>query len=204
MLVAVRVDPGGDARGRICHGGHRHPFIEQSVQGGRTCRDGGQDRDEPPRQAPMRSRSPDRCVPDGLGGAADRSEREQPEAPVRIWGQTEPGSPPGTVNARRLVVAGRRTDHPCQISAATSTPRVGSCGGFSGSPKADLDASLPTYTRPTVERSAGSSAARPSTVTTQYLNNYTEQSHRGVKQRYYADARLRELRISRTVLRRVR
>ena len=38
------------------------------------------------------------------------------EAPVRIWGQTEPGSPPGTVNARRLVVAGRRTDHPCQIS----------------------------------------------------------------------------------------
>ena len=79
VLVAVRVDPGRDARGRICHGGHRHPFIEQSVQGGRTCRDGGQDRDEPPRQAPMRSRSPDRCVPDGLGGAADRSEREQPK-----------------------------------------------------------------------------------------------------------------------------
>ena len=52
------------------------------------------------------------------------------EAPVRTWGQTEPGSPPGTVNARRLVVAGRRTDHPCQISdnrsrdASEPSPRL--------------------------------------------------------------------------------
>ena len=42
--------------------------------------------------------------------------------------------------------------------------------------------------------------------TTQYLNNYTEQSHRGVKQRYYLlpDARLRELPVSVTLLCRLR
>ncbi len=27
VLVAVRVGPRCDARGRFCHGGHRHPFI---------------------------------------------------------------------------------------------------------------------------------------------------------------------------------
>ena len=36
--------------------------------------------------------------------------------------------------------------------------------------------------------------------TNPYLNNLTEQDHRAVKQRYYPDARFRELRLSGTLL----
>jgi len=42
--VAVGVDPARDSAGSFCHRGHGHPFIA-SVGGGRTSRDGGQDRD---------------------------------------------------------------------------------------------------------------------------------------------------------------
>jgi hypothetical protein len=65
--VAVGVDARRDQRRELCQCGHRHPFIgSQPGQGWPQCRDGGQDREGPLRQAPMRSRSPDRCVPVGL------------------------------------------------------------------------------------------------------------------------------------------
>ena len=34
VLVAVRVGPGRDAPGGLCHGGHRHPFVGFIALGG--------------------------------------------------------------------------------------------------------------------------------------------------------------------------
>ncbi len=48
-----------------------------------------------------------------------------------------------------------------------------------------LDASPSTYTRLTGERIRWTIGGKARHRTTRYLNNYTEQSHRGVKQRYY-------------------
>jgi hypothetical protein len=101
VLVAVRVGPGRDARGRFCHGGHRHPFIGTHSYrwGGRTCRDGGQDRDEPRRQAPMRSRSPDRCVPVGAR-ARSTDQNSGSRSAGQISSQAESAHLPRTLPAR--------------------------------------------------------------------------------------------------------
>ena len=88
VLVAVCVDPGCDARGRICHGGHRHSFSGLIAVGGSTCRDGGQDRDEPRRQAPDLFRWPRRASVHGswLGGARAQSAGSQaPCPPTLVW-----------------------------------------------------------------------------------------------------------------------
>jgi hypothetical protein len=63
----------------------------------RTSRDGGQDTEGPFRQAPIRSRSPDRCGPSGPSGSADRSIPRQPKRQPVIRGQTESEDPPDTL-----------------------------------------------------------------------------------------------------------
>ena len=83
-------------------------------------------------------------------------------------------------------------------------PHVGSCGGSSRSAEGK-PARITTDLHPAYRRAIRWIIGRKAWHrTTQYLNNYTEQSHRGREAALLPDARLRELPVSVTLLCRLR